>query len=58
MIWIESIPGNTTVANNIVKIIELARGTVRTAIEVRKFSNIPGIYPMKKSIKAPPAQKR
>ena len=40
--WIDNIPGKITVAKSTVNIIELARGTVKTAIEVRKFSKIQG----------------
>jgi hypothetical protein len=58
MIWMESNPGNTTVQNKMVKMIELAKGTVRTAIEVLRLSKIPGIYPIKNSMNDHAAQNK
>ena len=58
MMWIERKLGKAIVANRMVKIIELAIGTVNAASEWSMDVKIPGTYPIKKSINGPPAQKR
>jgi hypothetical protein len=58
MMWMERILGMTTVAKSTVNTIDVAIGTVKTAIEWSIERNTPGTYPIKKSINGPPAQKR
>lgn len=58
MMWMEMMLGKTTVAKSTVNTIDVASGTVSTAMEFRRFSKIHGTYPIKKSMSGPPAQKR
>lgn len=55
---IDMMLGNMIVANIQVKRKEVMRGIVRLTMDSWTDEKMPGIYPMKNSIKAHPAQNR